>query len=67
VLVCPTALQDATLYVLTSESSSSNPVSFRDAASGKSFTFQLPPGRAALALIGRKGDVLASYNFTAAH
>jgi hypothetical protein len=66
VLICPTVLEDATLYVLTSESSSSDPVSFRDVASGKTFTFQLQPGRAALALISRNGDILASYNFTAA-
>jgi hypothetical protein len=66
VLICPTVLEDATLYVLTSESSSFDPVSFRDVASGKTFTFQLQPGRAALALISRNGDILASYNLTAA-
>lgn len=63
-LICPTALRDATLYVLTSESSASDAVTFRDAASGKAFTLQLQPGRAALVLISRKGEVVADYNFT---
>ena len=63
VLICPTQLEDATLYVLTSESSSIGPVVFRDTASGKSLGFRLDPGRAALLLLSRKGEILASYNF----
>ena len=62
-LVCATQWEEATLYVLTSESSSSAPVRFRDAASGKDFAAKLDPGRAALLLISRKGEVLASYNW----
>jgi hypothetical protein len=61
-LISPTPLEDATLYVLTSESSSAEPIVFRDAASGKSFAVKLAPGRAALLLVSRKGDVLSSYN-----
>ena len=61
-LICPTQLEDATLYVLTSETSSAEPAAFRDAASGKSFAVKLSPGRAALLLVSRKGDVLSSYN-----
>lgn len=61
-LICPTQLEEATLYVLTSESCAAAPVTFRDAASGKSFAVQLAPGRAALLLVSRKGEVLAEYN-----
>jgi hypothetical protein len=64
ILICPTQLPDATLYVLTSETSSSGAGNFTDAASGKRMSFQLAPGRAALLLLSRKGDVLASYNWT---
>ncbi len=62
ILICPTRFPDATLYVLTSESSEKS-VSFRDAASGKKFSGQLDPGRAALLLIGRDGKLLASYGW----
>jgi hypothetical protein len=62
VLICPTRLRDATLYVLTSESASDDPVSFRDTMSGKEFLVNLAPGRAALMLVGREGRILASYN-----
>jgi hypothetical protein len=64
ILLCPTQLEKATLYVLTSESSSTD-VSFRDSESGKEFTGKLEPGRAALLLVGRNGEVLASYNWKA--
>ena len=62
ILICPTRLPHATLYVLTSESSEKQ-VAFQDAASGRQFTGTLDPGRAALLLIGEKGDVLASCNW----
>ena len=35
---------------------------FRDAASGKVFSGEIEPGRAALLLIGRDGKLTASYN-----
>jgi len=63
-LICPTQLEEATLYVLTSESSSAEPIAFRDAASGKSFVVKLDPGRAALLLVSRKGEALAEYNLS---
>ena len=63
VLICPTQLERATLYVLTSETSSAGPVTFRDTASGKEISFILEPGRAALLLLSRTGEILASYNF----
>lgn len=62
ILICPTQLPNATLYVLTSESSSSVPFSFKDTKSGKDFSINLEPGRAALMLIGKDGQILSSYN-----
>ena len=62
ILICPTRLSDATLYVLTSESAGNGPVAFRDNLSGADFSVTLPPGRGALLLVGRDGKVIASYN-----
>ena len=61
-LICPTQFDHATLYVLTSESTSSD-ISFRDTRSGKAFAGKLEPGRAALLLVSDKGDLLTSYNW----
>jgi hypothetical protein len=62
ILISPTVLPEATLYVLTSESSETVPVQFRDRRSGAEFRITLAPGRAALLLAGRDGRVLAKYN-----
>ncbi|MGH9448235.1 MAG: hypothetical protein ACRD3O_21325, partial [Terriglobia bacterium] len=62
ILICPTQFPDATLYVLTSESTEKQ-VSFRDEASGKEFSGQLDPGASALLLVSRQGQVLASYGW----
>jgi hypothetical protein len=62
ILISPTRVHDATLYVLTSESASGEPFSFQDAWSGREFRVALAPGRAALMLVGRDGRILASYN-----
>lgn len=61
-LIAPTPFEDATLYLLTSETSSVAPVSFVDQASGRAFSVELPPGRAALLLVSKKGDLLARYD-----
>lgn len=61
-LIAPTSLKDATLYVLTSETSSESPVEFHDELSGRNFSVHIAPGRGALMLVGRSGKVLASYN-----
>ena len=61
ILICPTQLGSATLYVLTSESSIEQKVTWKDVLSGKEFSVPLNPGRAALILVGRSGDVLAQY------
>ena len=65
ILICPTAMQVATLYVLTSESSVEQTVAFGDSASGKEFRVALAPGRAALLLVSHQGEVLASYGGSA--
>lgn len=62
ILICPTQLTDATLYVLTSESAASAPVVFRDRMSGADIRVSLEPGRAALMLVGRDGHIITSYN-----
>ena len=62
ILICPTQLPDATLYVLTSESAGAGPVEFHDTRSGGDFHVNLAPGRGALMLIGKTGRILASYN-----
>ncbi len=63
ILISPTDVGDATLYVLTSESSAPQTVSFKDVASGKDLVGRLEPGRAALLLVGRSGQILAQYNW----
>ena len=62
VLICPSKLPHATLYVLTSETETM-PVSFRDTRSGKSFSGTLDAGRAALLLISDKGELVTSYGW----
>jgi hypothetical protein len=62
ILICPTQLPDATLYVLTSETETA-PVSFTDRRSGMFFSGTLAAGRAALLLVGEHGDLLASYGW----
>jgi Beta-galactosidase len=63
ILICPTKLPQATLYVITSESNQTQ-VLFRDARSGKTFSETLSPGRASLLLVGTGGEVLARYHWT---
>ena len=64
ILICPTRLPKATLYVLTSESNQ-KAVSFHDVRSGKDFSGQLENGRAALLLISDEGKLITSYNWPA--
>jgi hypothetical protein len=61
-LICPTRLPKATLYVLTSETNQ-KAVSFHDERSGKNFSGQLENGRAALLLISDEGKLITSYNW----
>ncbi|MGA3028967.1 MAG: alpha-amylase family protein, partial [Bryobacteraceae bacterium] len=62
ILISPTRFPHATLYTLTSESDRGE-VSFRDQASGKRFSGKLEPGRAALLLVGERGDILGAWNW----
>jgi hypothetical protein len=62
VLICPTRLPHATLYVLTSETETTT-VSFTDTRSGKLFSGRLSAGRAALLLVGERGQLLTSYGW----
>jgi hypothetical protein len=62
ILICPTLLPHATLYVLTSESNQTA-VSFHDKRSGRDFTGILEAGRPALLLVGLDGSVFASYHW----
>ncbi len=63
ILICPTRFPHATLYVITSESAGASQVSFQDGVSGKSFSGELKSERAAMLLVGEKGDLLASYDW----
>ncbi len=62
ILIAPTQLKDATLYVFTSESTVKSLIEFRDNRSKMSFTINLVPGRSALMLVGKTGNIEASYN-----
>jgi hypothetical protein len=62
ILICPTRLPKATLYVLTSESNR-KAVEFHDVRSGKDFSGQLENGRAALLLIDDEGKLITTYNW----
>jgi hypothetical protein len=62
ILIAPTLLPKATLYVLTSETNATG-VEFTDARSGKTFAGTLEPGRAALLLVGTDGRLIAEYNW----
>ncbi len=62
ILICPTRLPKATLYVLTSESNQ-KAVEFRDVRSGKDFSGQLENGGAALLLIDKEGNLITTYNW----
>ena len=62
ILICPTRMPHATLYVLTSETETTT-VSFTDTQSGKLFSGRLEAGRAALLLVGEHGDLIARYRW----
>ncbi len=64
VLICPTRLPEATLYVLSSETGTTA-VRFTDVRSGRQFAGTLAAGRSAMLLVSVKGDVLADYHWQA--
>jgi len=62
--VCPTILQDAILYVITSETAEDTNLEVRDKLSGGRLTLRLPAQHAALALISKSGGTAkAKYGF----
>jgi len=64
VLIYPTQLQDAVLYVMVSDSADDADIDLRDRITGATLKLHLPSGRAALALIRKSdGAVLAKYGF----
>ncbi len=64
VLIYPIHLQDAVLYVITSETASDSKVDIRDKQTGVRIAFTLPAQKAALALIGnRQKALVAKYGF----
>jgi hypothetical protein len=62
IIICPTRFPNATLYVVTSESSQTQ-IDFTDSKSGKSFSGELKSGRAAILLVGVDGRLLTTYNW----
>jgi hypothetical protein len=64
VLIYPTMLQDAVLYVLESESAEAAKIELRDRLTGVPLELTLPSERAALALIRKSdGAVIAKYGY----
>jgi hypothetical protein len=62
ILICPAELPHATLYVLSSETTSPQ-VAFHDVRSNHDFVGELPPGRSALLLVGDDGKLLAQFHW----
>jgi hypothetical protein len=64
VLIYPTQLQDAVLYVIVSDSADDADIDLRDRISGATLKLHLPSERAAVALIRKSdGAVVAKYGF----
>lgn len=62
VVVVPTVLAEATLYVVASESSERQRIAFRDRRSGRPVELELEPGRAAALLVTADGELVARYD-----
>ena len=63
IAIAPTRFPHATLYVITSESSRSVDIIFRDQLSQKQLSGRLDPGRVALLLVEQKGNLAAAYHW----
>ena len=64
VLIYPTQLQDAVLYVMVSDSAEDADIDLRDQITGTTLKLHLPSERAAVALIRKSdGAVVAKYGF----
>jgi hypothetical protein len=62
ILICPTQLERATLYVLTSESPLERRVRFQDNRSKKIIDVKLGAGRGAMVMVRHDGEIIAAYN-----
>ena len=63
-LIYPTVLDDAVLYVMVSETDQDTDVDLRDSTTHAELKLRLPAGHAALAMIRKSdGDVTAKYGF----
>lgn len=64
VLIYPTVLEDAVLYVLVSETDQDSDVDLRDNTTHAELRLRLPAGRAALAIVRKSdGSIAAKYGF----
>jgi hypothetical protein len=64
VLVFPTVLADAVLYVCVSDSADPAAINLRDQTTGVALSFFLPAEHAAIAVIGkREKKIVAKYGF----
>ncbi|MFZ0662834.1 MAG: hypothetical protein WAM66_09090 [Acidobacteriaceae bacterium] len=64
VLVYPTVLRDAVLYIFASGDAADTPINLRDKTTGARIHFKLRSRHAAVVLLNRKdGSVVASYGF----
>jgi hypothetical protein len=64
VLIYPTVLEDAVLYVMVSDAAEETKIDLRDKLTGARLSLQLPAQHAALAVIGkREKGVVAKYGF----
>ena len=61
IVISPTVLEQATLYVVASESSVSTRVSFRDIRSDQQVEVDLEPGRASVVMVTIDGRIPARY------
>lgn len=62
IVIVPTVLEKSTLYVVSSESSQGQKVSFRDGRSGRDLEVDLKPGRSAVLLVTTAGELAAFYD-----
>ncbi len=64
IVIYPILLEDSVLYIMVSDAAEDSKIDFTDKATDVKIELTLPPGHAALVLIGKKeGAVIAKYGF----